>query len=450
VVEGGSQLDHTHGNTTMRRNIVHMGAGELNYEIRGINVIAHEIAKLSGKPIYWENIGDPVQKGEKIPDWVKAIVANAVMDDKSYAYCPTRGLNETREFLAARLNARGGVQINADDILFFNGLGDAVNKIYPMLRHEARVIGPSPSYPTHSSSEAAHAGSSPITYKLLPEQGFMPDLDELRNKVRYNDNIAGLMIINPDNPTGAVFPRNIVKEMVKIAKDYNLFIIADEIYTNMVYNGADYAPLSDLIEDVPAISLKGISKEIPWPGSRCGWIEVYNQDNNPVFRRYVRSLLDAKMLEVCSTTLPQLVIPPIFGDARYSSWQAERNKRFAARAQRATDIMRECPGVIVNKPSGAFYFTVVFDGKITERMGLRIDDARVEGFVRHRCPPGIQPDRKFCYELLGSRQICVVPLTGFMCDRPGFRSTLLEADEATFERVYRTLADAVNEFLESA
>lgn len=433
----------------MRRNIVHIGASELTYEIRGITERAREVARLKGQPMRWENIGDPVQKGEKIPAWVKEIIARAVQDDRAYAYCPTRGLDATREFLAARLNARGGVQITPDDILFFNGLGDAVSKVYSMLRREARVIGPSPSYPTHSSAEAAHAGSSPITYRLLPEEGWRPDLEELRNKVKYNESIAGLMIINPDNPTGAVFKRDVVKEMVAIAKEFNLFIVADEIYANMVYDTDNYAPLSDLIEDVPAISLKGISKEVPWPGSRCGWMEVYNSENKPMFRRYVRSILDSKMLEVCSTTLPQMVIPEIFSDSRYVPWQKERNLRFAERATRAVEIMRDVPGVIVNKPGGAFYFSVVFSDELSENMFLKINDSRVEGYIRHLCPPGISPDRKFCYELLGAYNICVVPLTSFMCSRQGFRSTLLEVDDATFEEIYRTLADASREFVES-
>ncbi|MBN2195445.1 MAG: pyridoxal phosphate-dependent aminotransferase [Polyangiaceae bacterium] len=434
----------------MRTNIVHIGASELNYEIRRIADTANEVLRLTGKPIIWENIGDPVQKGERIPPWIKEIIGRASQDDCAYAYCPTRGLEATREFLAARLNARGGVQITADDILFFNGLGDAVTKVYNLLRREARVIGPSPSYPTHSSAEAAHAGSAPITYRLLPAQGWMPDLDELRNRIKYNESIAGLMIINPDNPTGAVFPRAVVREMVRLAREFNLFIVADEIYSNMVYDHSDYAPLSDLIEDVPALALKGISKEVPWPGSRCGWIEVYNQQKRPMFRRYVRSLLDAKMLEVCSTTLPQMVIPELFGHSEFPAWQGARNRRFESRAQRATEIMSQCPGVIVNKPGGAFYVTTVFTEDLNPSMHLRIEDSRVEGYIRHLCPPGVQLDRKFAYELLGAHNLCVVPLTGFMTELLGFRTTLLETDEAVFEATYRTLAGAVREFIESS
>jgi alanine-synthesizing transaminase len=434
----------------MRRNIVHPGASELTYEIRGIADLANDISRIAGRPICWENIGDPVQKGEKLPAWIKEIVAEVIMDDLAFAYCPTRGVPETREFLAARVNARKKAQITANDILFFNGLGDAINKVYSMLAPQARVIGPSPSYSTHSSAEAAHAASTAIVYRLNPRNAWMPDLDELRNRVKYNDSIAGLMIINPDNPTGAVFPPDVIREMVAIAKEYRLFIVADEIYQNLVYDGNDYLPLCDLIEDVPAISLKGISKEMPWPGSRCGWMEVYNSDKQPMFRRYVRSLLDAKMLEVCSTTLPQMIIPRVYGDPRYESWGQQRRAFFAARAMQATELLSASPNLIVNQPRGAFYLSAVFKGELNGQMGLRIEDRRIEEFLAQRCPKGMLPDRKFVYELLGAAQICVVPLAGFMSDLRGFRVTLLERDDATFCRVMQTIAAAVDEFVDSA
>jgi alanine-synthesizing transaminase len=433
----------------MRRNIVHPGASELTYEIRGITDIAHEISRISGRPICWENIGDPVQKGEKLPDWIKEIVAEVVLHDRAFAYCPTRGVPETREFLAERVNSRRKVQITADDILFYNGLGDAINKVYSWLAPHARVIGPSPAYSTHSSAEAAHAASTAIVYHLNPRNGWMPDLDELRNRVKYNDNIAGIMLLNPDNPTGAVFPPEIVREMVSLAKEYRLFIVADEIYQNLVYDGVSYLPLCDLIEDVPAISLKGISKELPWPGARCGWMEVYNSDKQPMFRRYVRSLLDAKMLEVCSTTLPQLIIPRVYSDPRFEVWGKERRAFFASRARRATELLSASPNLIVNEPRGAFYLSAVFSEDLDDQMGLKIEDRRVEEFLRQRCPQGMQPDRKFVYELLGAQQICIVPLAGFSSKLRGFRVTLLERDDEKFTHIMRTITHAVDEFVSS-
>ena len=91
---------------------------------------------------------------------------------------------------------------------------------------------------------------------------------------------------------------------MQIAREYKLFLVADEIYINMVYNGKECTPISEVVEEVPAIALKGISKEFPWPGGRCGWMEVYNHHKDPMFELYIQSILNAKMLEVSSTTLP--------------------------------------------------------------------------------------------------------------------------------------------------
>ncbi|MGW8325272.1 MAG: pyridoxal phosphate-dependent aminotransferase, partial [Desulfobacterales bacterium] len=294
----------------MRTHIIHIGAEELTYEIRNIIRVADKLQEL-GVPVYLENIGDPVAKGEKIPVWMKEIVAEQVREDTCYGYCPTQGLLETREFLVSMNNNNGNCRITAEDIIFFNGLGDAITKTYGFLNRTARVITPSPTYTTHSSSEAAHAGLPPVCYPLDPHNHWFPDIKELRRRVKYNPAVAGILLINPDNPTGAVYPVNVIQEIVDIAKEYDLFIIADEIYQNLVFNGNKTESLGALIGDVPGISMKGISKELPWPGSRCGWIEVYNVDRDPEFKSYIKSILNAKMVEVCSTTLPQKALPHI-------------------------------------------------------------------------------------------------------------------------------------------
>ncbi|MEW6486485.1 MAG: pyridoxal phosphate-dependent aminotransferase [Thermodesulfobacteriota bacterium] len=435
----------------MRNNIVHIGAGELTYEIRAIVEIAEKLQRL-GVSVNMENIGDPVTKGEQIPLWMKEIVADLAMQDCSYAYCPTKGLLETRRFLANRTNARGGIQITADDIIFFNGLGDAIQKVYGLLRHEARVIGPSPTYSTHSSGEAAHAGQPPVSYLLDPDNHWYPDLDDLRLSIRYNPSISGLLIINPDNPTGAVYPEGILREMIALAREYDLFVICDEIYNNIVYNGQKTRPISDLIGDVPAIAMKGISKELPWPGARCGWIEVYNADRDPVFRRYVQSIVDSKMVEVCSTTLPQKAIPPILSHPAYPSYLEERKRRYEEYSNLAYEILREVPGLKVNRTNGAFYMAVTFEGGVlTEHQTLPVANPEVRALVEKLvAPPGTPLDKRFVYYLLASAGICVVPLSSFCTQELGFRITLLEPDREVFTRVFRNLAAKISEYLGSA
>ncbi|HEX9019639.1 MAG TPA: pyridoxal phosphate-dependent aminotransferase [Nitrospirota bacterium] len=433
----------------MRNNIVSLGADELRYEIREIVAVAKEFGKL-GVEIVWENIGDPVQKGEKIPDWIKELVISASKEDSSYAYSPTKGLEATREFLAQQANKNGSVRITKEDIIFFNGLGDAIGKIYGQLKKEYRVIGPSPAYSTHSSAEASHAGAEYISYTLDPRHHWYPDLIDLRMKVKYNPAISGILVINPDNPTGAVYPEDVLQEIAAIAREYDLFIVCDEIYINMAYNGKRAVPLAEVIGDGCGIAMKGISKELPWPGSRCGWIEVYNAKNDPGFAKYVKSIVDDKMLEVCSTTLPQKVIPKIFANPRFKEHQAARNRMFERRANIAYDLLKDIKGAVVNRTNGAFYMTVMFEeGALNSRQFLPVGDRAVRELVE-RITNGVALDKRFVYYLLATTGICVVPLTGFNCSLKGFRITLLESDDKKFEGIFMTVRDKITEYLKSA
>lgn len=436
----------------MRNNIVHAGADELTYEIRGIVDIAQKI-QAAGVPIIWENIGDPIAKAQKMPAWMKDIIKAQIDNDASFGYSPTRGLLATREYIASTRNAQsvahGGAQITAEDILFFNGLGDAISIIYTYLNQNARVMGPSPAYPTHSSAEAAHARSPHLTYNLDPRNGWLPDIDDLRNKVKYNPAIAGILIINPDNPTGMIYPEHILREIVAIAQEYDLFIISDEVYANMAYDTDAFVPLAQIIGDVPGIAMRGLSKEIPWPGARCGWIEVYNADSDAAFARYTQTLLDAKMLEVCSTTLPQAALPHIYDDSRYAEHLAERRSFYHRRAEQATQLLAGISGVRVVQPQGAFYLSVVFDeGVLKTTQVLPMPNEQVAQII-DEAVHGVTPDKRFVYYLLGATGICVVPLSGFNTDLPGFRATLLESDDAKFTQTYTTLAQSIREYIAS-
>ena len=413
----------------MRRNIVHPGADKLRYEIREIAEIAKRVAE-AGIPIVWENIGDPVAKGEMPPKWMKKIVTDAIKEDSVFAYSPTKGLDAARAYIARERNLEGGIRITPDDILFFNGLGDGISHLYRNLNPRARILGPDPAYPTHSSAEAAHADKPHLTYRLNPENEWRPDLAEIERKIRANKDIAGILIVNPDNPTGFVYPQETIRAVVALAKKYKLFIISDEIYSNLAYEGSGMKKLASVIGEVPGIAMRGISKEFPWPGARCGWIEFYNRGKDTNFDRYARSLVDSKTLEVCSTTLPQRVLPKIMGDARYYPYLAARMRRYERRATYARAALSIIPGVIVHKPRGAFYMTCVFrKGVLTKRQSLPMKKG-LKRFIGSRLA-GASPDKRFVYYLLASTGICVVPLSsGFNSSLQGFRFLLLEQSDA--------------------
>jgi alanine-synthesizing transaminase len=432
----------------MRFEIARGGSG-LTYEIRNIVLIANKL-KEYGVEIIWENIGDPVQKGEQIPAWMKDVLNEIIKEDRSFAYSPTKGMDETRQFLCERVNKRGKTQITAEDIIFFNGLGDAIARSYSSLQVDARVIMPEPTYSTHFMAEVLHASFPPNTYRMNPYSNWYPDIREIEQKVKSHKAIVGILLINPDNPTGFVYPVETLKQVVQIAKDHDLFLIADETYINIVFNGKKTVPISDIIDGVPAISMKGISKEFPWPGARCGWIEVYNADKDQAFARFINTIFHQKMSEVCSTTLPQMAIPRIMNHPEYQNYLQERTRHYEKLSNIAYNILKDVPSLMVNKTNGAFYMTAVFNESVlNNRQSLQIKQPEIKEYIEKLVGGDIENDKRFVYYLLAATGICVVPLTSFFTDSPGFRMTLLDKDEVEFERVVKTIAEKIVEYIES-
>ncbi|HEX5798214.1 MAG TPA: pyridoxal phosphate-dependent aminotransferase [Candidatus Saccharimonadales bacterium] len=431
----------------MRFNLVHPGAHELRYEIRGIVEFAKKLEK-TGLNITWENIGDPVAKGEEVPEWIRRIVSSEVSESNdSFEYSPTKGLLPTRKFLAETRTKETGAKLDAENIIFFNGLGDAVTKIYTWLNPIARVLGPNPAYPTHSSFEGAHSHKPMLTYKLDPDNDWLPDTEEIRKLVKEDPSIVGLLIINPDNPTGMVYPPSILKELVKIAKKHNLFLIADEVYANLAYKDSGFQSLASLAGNVPTMIMRGLSKEVPWPGSRCGWIEFYNVKKDTNFAAYARSIEDAKMSEVCSTTLPQTVLPKILGHKDYQAHLRTRKKKYEQRAKKAIKILEKNKNLKAVLPKGAFYISVAFSEEfVKKRFKLKAKNWKAQRLLDSelRRMKKTDFDKRFCYQMLAATGICLVPLsTGFNSYVPGFRMTLLENNDEIFERTLKTIVESV-------
>jgi aspartate/methionine/tyrosine aminotransferase len=195
--------------------------------------------------------------------------------------------------------------------------------------------------------------------------------------------------------------------------------------------------------------MRGISKEYPWPGARCGWLEVLNKGRDRTFARYVDSLIAAKRLEVSSTTLPQMSIPLVMGDPRYPGHLEARERLFAERAEEVAEAFDGCEHVIVNKPRGAFYYTVMFKpGALRADQVLPIESPRIAATVE-RMVAGVEPDKRFVYYLMGATGIVVVPLTGFQCAHHGFRGTLLETSDEKRAWILRTLRDSIDAYVGS-
>jgi alanine-synthesizing transaminase len=190
---------------------------------------------------------------------------------------------------------------------------------------------------------------------------------------------------------------------------------------------------------------------MPWPGSRCGWIEVYNGHRDPMFEQYINSILNAKMVEVCSTTLPQAVLPKIQNHPEYPVYLEERIRRYERFSNIAYDILKDIKGLQVNLTNGAFYMSAVFlDGVLNHEQSLPIADEGVHNSIQELVTgPGVALDKRFVYYLLASTGVCVVPLSSFATDLQGFRITLLERDEQQFTQIFETIAESIQKYLTS-
>ncbi|HEC04594.1 MAG TPA: pyridoxal phosphate-dependent aminotransferase, partial [Thiothrix sp.] len=389
------------------------------------------------------NIGDPVASGEEIPGWMKDILAHHISDTTTYGYTDSRGDINARKYVLE--NFSSDKVCTLDDILFFNGLGEAINKILNNLPKEARVLVPSPTYPSHATAEAMHAGCQFISYSLDPENNWEPNVEEIENHVHYNEQIVAILVINPNNPTGSVYQRETLEKIVAIAKKYDCFLIFDEIYHHMTFQDVKTTLLYEIIGDVPGISMKGISKDIPWPGSRCGWIEVYNADKDEGFNDYIHVILLAKMLEVCSTALPQKILPALYGHEKYPAMLEARIAKYQRRADEADAFFTGMSHVRVNKPKGVFYLVVElldlpYSTLVSKNKDIRLELNRLEEAA------AMKADFQFAYELMGAEGICVVPLTGFGSDLTGFRMTLLQEDDAVFTDTLERIGRAINDY----
>jgi aspartate/methionine/tyrosine aminotransferase len=438
----------------MRSPIVCDNVELMRYGIREIVDVAQQLKALDpGLQIMGENIGDPVAKGWDVPAFVKEILTDLIRSPggQVFAYTHSRGRIETRQWVveyARRFSPAS--RLNYEQVVFVNGLGAGISVIYRLLAPGARVIQPQPAYPTHISGERFHAAAETIAYRLDPRHEWQPDLEHLESQVQRHPEVAGILLINPNNPTGAVYPRATLEKILQLAERHRLMLISDEVYFRMVFNGARYVQLTELAGDrVPLLVMRGLSKDVPWPGARCGWLEFHNVERDPDFAAYFEAIKKAVMLEVCSTSLPQAALPLIYDHPEFDAWLAKYCSLLEANSNAIHAILSRVPGIRVNPIQGAFYMTILFeDGVLNDRQTLPIANAPAADFIRRlTANPRLPLDKRFAYYLLAATGICVVPAGDFDSPWPGFRVTTLERDPARRDQTYQRLAEALGRYL---
>ncbi|MBU1954292.1 aminotransferase class I/II-fold pyridoxal phosphate-dependent enzyme, partial [Patescibacteria group bacterium] len=202
---------------------------------------------------------------------------------------------------------------------------------------------------------------------------------------------------------------------------------------------------------VPLAVLRGISKDVPWPGGRCGWIEFHGADLDPDYKSYAEAVKKRILMEVCSVSLPQFILSKIYDHPDYQNWITNTNKELETNGNYIAEVLGNTPGMQVNRTNGAFYMMPLFEkNSLNENQKLHIENEQVRKFIESEVnKPGFPLDKRFTYYLLAATGICVVPATGFFSPYYGFRLTTLDRDGERRKKTYATLSQAITSYLQS-
>lgn len=441
----------------MRNPLSNPKASLLKYAIREIVDVAQKLGEIDPNfKFVSENIGDPIPKGWPVPAFLKEAIISEVQKpcDKVFGYSHSRGLPETRKWVvnyAKRFSPSS--TLDYEYVLFVSGLGAGISALYHMLPEGARIIQPTPSYPTHASMESFSANAEPIVYKLDPDNDWQPDLNDLEAQIKAHPEVTAILVINPNNPTGAVYSEETLESIVKLAEKYHLMIISDEVYFRMVYNGYEYAQITEIAQNrVPLIVMRGVSKDVPWPGGRCGWLEFHNVNLDPDYRAYAEGVKKRVLMEVCSVTLPQSILAKIYDNPEFDTWNKHYNAELEKNGNYIAEVLGKTKGLKVNRTNGAFYMMPLFEeGILNDKQTLPIANEQARKYIEQEvAKPGFALDKRFTYYLLAATGICVVPASGFFSPYNGFRLTTLDRDDTRRKDTYSRLSKAIEQYIASA
>lgn len=241
----------------------------IEYAIRDVIPYAKQVAK-TGKKIYYLNIGDPNAFDFDTPSHIKEALTNAVMENgKANAYSPSEGLPELRDAISRKEKRVNDIMISAEDVIVTSGISEGIQMIMAALVNPGdEILLPGPTYPPYISY-VKFFGGNPVTYETVEEDGWQPNIDDLRKKI--SNKTRAITIINPNNPCGAFYESGVIKKILDLAGEYDVPVLSDEIYDQIVFR-KKFTSTARLAKDVPVVGLNGFSKAYLMTGWRLGYL----------------------------------------------------------------------------------------------------------------------------------------------------------------------------------
>ena len=360
------------------------------YDIRGPVHERATVMEEEGHRILKLNIGNPTPFGFDAPEEILVDVIHNIPE--SQGYCDSKGLYSARKAVMQYAQQRGIAGVEVNDIYLGNGVSELIVMVMQALANDGdEILIPAPDYPLWTAATTL-AGGTAVHYRCDEQSDWYPDLADIRAKI--TPNTRAILIINPNNPTGSVYPREILESIVEIALEHGLVILADEIYDKILYDDAEHTSLASISQEPLCLSFNGLSKTYRLAGFRSGWLIVSGAKHKA--RDFIEGLDILASMRLCANVPAQHAIQTSLGGRQSINDLILPGGRLLEQRDRAWELLNQIPGVSCVKPRGAIYLFPRLDPKV------------------HR----IHDDEKLVYDLLTQEKMLLVQGTAFNWPEP--------------------------------
>jgi alanine-synthesizing transaminase len=380
------------------------------YDIRGPVLAAAKKMEEEGHRVIKLNIGNPLPFGFEAPEEIVVDVIRNMRDASGYT--DSLGLFAPRKSIMHYCQEKGIKGVTVEDIFLGNGVSELiVMAMQGLLNNGDEVLIPMPDYPLWTAAVSL-SGGNPVHYLCDESAEWYPDLDDIRSKV--TSNTKAIVVINPNNPTGALYPKEILEGILQIAREHGLIVFADEIYDKVLYDSNKHISLASLADDVLCITMNGLSKNYRACGYRSGWMIVSGDKRHA--KDYIEGLNMLASMRLCANVPGQMAIQTALGGYQSIDDLIAPNGRLTRQRDLAWKMLTEIPGVTCVKPKGALYLFPKLDPKMYP----------------------IKDDEQFMLELLKEEKILLVQGSGFNWPHPDhFRVVFLPHENDLAEAIGR-------------
>lgn len=379
-------------------------------DIRGPLFVEAMKLQEEGRNILKLNTGNPASFGFGLPDSIKNALADHIQD--GVGYCDFKGMPGSREAICEYEKSKGIKGITPDDVFIGNGVSEVVSfALLPLLDSGDEVLVPAPSYSLWGNSVYL-AGGKPVFYTCDEKSSWYPDIQDIRSKI--TSRTKAMVIINPNNPTGMLYPEEILKELAQVAREAGLLLFVDEIYDRLVMDGLKHVSLASLAEDIPVVTLNGLSKSHCLCGYRCGWMVISGPRS--LTEDYRRGIIQLTSMRLCANSLAQIVIPAALKDMETPASMVRPGGRIYEQREATVRELEKIDGLSFVKNNSAFYIFPKLD---------------VKKF-------NITDDKVFAHDLMHATDILLVPGSGFDWKNPDhFRIVMLPEAQVLGDAIRR-------------